>query len=79
MLTRTIKLLLNILPKAITHACSRTSDFFGIGMNRTIKSANEGGGGVRLEGDGAAETKAESNVQYLPSPIKSQNDKKDYK
>jgi hypothetical protein len=53
--------------------------FFRIKMNRTLKNANEEGGGMRLVSDGAAEAKAEKNVQYLPSPIKPQNDKKNYK
>jgi hypothetical protein len=49
---------------------------FGIKMDSTLKNANEVGGGIMLVGDGAA---AEKNVQYFPSPVKSQNDKKNYK
>jgi hypothetical protein len=48
-------------------------------MNRTIENAHEGEEGMRLVGDGGAGVKAESNVQYLPAPTKSQNDKKNYK
>jgi hypothetical protein len=78
-LSGTIKLLLNILPKPITYTFNRTNDFFEFKMNRTLKNANEGGRGKRLVVDGVAEAKAEKNVQYLQSPIKSQNDKKTYK
>jgi hypothetical protein len=78
-LNRTIKLLLNISLERITYSFNRTKDFLGIKMNRTLKNANEEGRGMRLVSDGAAEAKAEKNVQYLPSPIKSQNDKKNYK
>jgi hypothetical protein len=48
-------------------------------MNRTIENAHEGEEGKRLVDVGGAGVKAESNVQYLPAPTKSQNDKKNYK
>jgi hypothetical protein len=48
-------------------------------MNITLKNANGLGRATKFVGDGIAELKAEKNVQYLSSPIKSQNDKKNYK
>jgi hypothetical protein len=74
-----IKLLLNILPKPISYAFSRTSDLFGSKMNRNLKNTSEVEAGMRLVGDGGAGVKGQTNVQYLPSPTKSQNDKKNYK
>jgi hypothetical protein len=77
-LRKTIKVLSKILPKPVIYALSRTSDLLGSKMNRTIENAHDGEG-MMLVGDGGAGVKAESNVQYLPAPTKSQNDKKNYK
>ncbi|XP_033611629.1 nardilysin-like, partial [Cryptotermes secundus] len=79
LLTRAVKVLSKILPKPAICAFSRTSELFGSKMSRTIENAHEGEEGMRLVGAGGAEVKAESNVQYLPAPTKSQNDKKNYK
>lgn len=78
-LTRIVKVLSKILPKPAICAFSRTSELFGSKMNRTIENAHEGEERMRLVGAEGAGVKAESNLQYLPAPTKSQNDKKNYK
>jgi hypothetical protein len=78
-LSKTVKVLSNMLPKPVTYAFNRTSDLSGSKMNVAVKSAHEGEEGMRLVGVGGVGVKAESNVVYLSAPTKSQNDKKNYK
>lgn len=78
-LTRTIKQFLRILSNRIFCVSVAQSDFFGTKMVITMQNANEGAGGMGLVEGGDEGITVQTRVQYLPSPTKSQNDKKEYK
>jgi hypothetical protein len=78
-LTRTIKQFQRILPKLTFCDSTAKSDFLGIKMVSTMQNTNEGEGGMGLVDGGDEGIKMQTGVQYLPSPTKSQNDKKEYK
>ena len=78
-LTRTIKQFLRILSNRIFCVSAAKSDFFGTKMVITMQNANEGAGGMGLVDGGDEAITVQTRVQYLPSPTKSQNDKKEYK
>jgi hypothetical protein len=73
---RIIKPFLLIVPKPSFCVFSGNS---GV-LERTMETTNEGDGRIGLlEDESAGRLGMQRNVQYLPSPTKSQNDKKEYR
>jgi hypothetical protein len=75
-LSKRIKPLLHITSKPTFCVFSGISDI----LDSTMKNANEGNRGITsLKDVGGEEVEVQRSVQYLTSPTKSQNDKKEYK
>jgi len=76
---RKVKLILRVLPKPCFLAGNRNSDFSESKMNSTKNNSYPIYEGLYILMENGEEKIKQNGVQYLPSPTKSQSDKKEYK